>query len=222
MSASKPTPVARKEKAGKTSGDAPMIRKSMRVSEIVALVPESEPLLAEYGLSCFSCSANAYETLEEGCASHGFADEDINDLTADLNILLSQRPERPQTLMLTKDAAVQLREILIGQGTLEKGLTVGLDENGGFCMESSDMPHDAKTFTNREVPDMRIHATTLTLKRIGGATIDFREGRFKLDLPEDAAKKSCACKDGGECACDGKGSCGCGDHASATASDTSC
>lgn len=200
--------MASKEKAGKTGDDAVHIRKSMRVSEIVALVPESESLLAEYGLSCFSCSANAYETLEEGCASHGFSDEDINDLTADLNILLSQRPERPHTLTLTKDAAIQLKEILTGQGTLEKGLTVGLDENGGFCMESSDMPHDAKTFQNDEVPDMRIHASVLTLKRIGGATIDFREGRFKLDLPEDAAKKSCACKDGGECGCGGDG-CNC-------------
>lgn len=216
MSASGAAPVASKKKDGDL-----MIRKSMRVSEIVALVPESEPLLAEYGLSCFSCSANAYETLEEGCASHGFADEDINDLTADLNILLSQRPERPQTLTLTKDAAAKLKAILTEQGTLAQGLTVGLDENGGFCMESGEMPHGAKTFENDEVPDMRIHASSLTLKRIGGATIDFREGRFKLDLPEDAAKKSCACKDGGECACGGEGSCGCGDHAKGTASDTS-
>jgi len=207
MSASKAAPVASDKKSGKKPAGDLLIRKSMRVSEIVALVPESEPLLAEYGLSCFSCSANAYETLEEGCASHGFADEDINDLTADLNILLSQRPERPQTLTLTKEAALQLKNILTEQGTLNSGLVVGLDENGGFCMESSDAPEDAKTFSHREVPDMKIHSTPLTLKRIGGATIDFREGRFKLDLPEDAAKKTC-CKGEGECSCEG-GACAC-------------
>lgn len=204
MPASKAAPVAN----GKKSADL-LIRKDMRVSEIVALLPESESLLAEYGLSCFSCSANAYETLAEGCASHGFSDEDINDLTADLNILLSQRPERPQTLTVTKEAAEQLKTILTEQGTLANGLTVGLDEHGGFCMESSEKPADAKTFMNDAVPEMKIHAAAVTLKRIGGATIDFREGRFKLDLPEDAKKKACACKDGGECQCGGEGSCGC-------------
>lgn len=181
----------------------------MRVSDIVGLLPEAEPLLAEYGLSCFSCSANAYETLEEGCASHGFSEEDINDLTADLNILLSQRPERPQTLSLTKEAAEQLKAILTEQGTLAQGLVVDVDENGGFCMESAEPPHDAKTFSNDAVPEMKIHASGLTLSRIGGAIIDFREGRFKLDLPENARKKSCACKDGGACACGGEGACGC-------------
>lgn len=196
MPAPKAAPVANAQK----NGDL-LIRRDMRVSEIVALVPESEPLLAEYGLSCFSCSANAYETLAEGCASHGFSDEDINDLTADLNILLSQRPERPQTLTVTKDAAEQLKLILTEQGTLRNGLTVGLDENGGFCMESSEKPAGAKTFSNDAVPGLEIHAAVVTLKRIGGATIDFREGRFKLDLPEDAAKKSCACGGEGACAC---------------------
>lgn len=203
-----PAPVAETKKSGKTAAESGVIRRDMRVSEIVALVPESESLLAEYGLSCFSCSANAYETLEEGCASHGFSGEDINDLTADLNILLARRPERPRTLDVTKEAAEQLRAILTEQGTLANGLTVGLDEHGGFCMESSERPADAKTFANDAVPELRIHATPLTLKRIGGATIDFREGRFKLDLPdrqaglpENAVKRGCACKDGGQCAC---------------------
>jgi len=210
MPAPKAAPEASTEKGGKTPAGAPLIRKTMRVSDIVGLLPEGEPLLAEYGLSCFSCSANAYETLEEGCASHGFSDEDINDLTADLNLLLSRRPERPQTLTVTKDAAEQLKAILSEQGTLAQGLVVDVDENGGFCMESVEAPADAKTFVNDAVPDMKVHASTLTLTRIGGATIDFRDGRFKLDLPEDAAKKrACACKDDGECACGGEGKCDC-------------
>lgn len=209
MPASKAAPVASTQKNGKSESSDLLIRKDMRVSEIVALLPESESLLAEYGLSCFSCSANAYETLHEGCSSHGFSDEDINDLTADLNILLSQRPERPQTLTVTKEAAEQLKTILTEQGTLANGLTVGLDENSGFCMESSEKPADAKTFLNDAVPELKIHAAVVTLKRIGGATIDFREGRFKLDLPEDQTKKACACKGEGECKCGGKGKCGC-------------
>jgi hypothetical protein len=81
-------------------------------------------------------------------------------------------------------------------------LQVGTDEAGGFCMEFRKEPEeDSSVFFHREVPAMRLFATPLTLSRIGGSTIDFREGRFKLDLPEDVggAKKECAC--GGNCAC---------------------
>src|SRR3989344_3600784 len=81
------------------------IQRSMPVMEILTILPHSEALLAQYGLSCFHCSANAVETLEQGCMSHGFAMEDIDDLVKDLNELLKDAPLRPQTITLTKDAA---------------------------------------------------------------------------------------------------------------------
>ena len=200
MPATTRAPEAGTRKKGENSAAVPAIRKTMRVSDIVALLPQSESLLAGFGLSCAHCSASPHETLEEGCASHGFADEDINDLVTDLNILLDSRPARPQTLTVTVPAAQKLKEILIEQGKLKDGLVVTLDEAGGFCMEVVPAPHDAKTFVNDGVPDLQVHVEPLTLQRIGGATIDFRDGRFKLDLPEDSAK-TCACKDGGECGC---------------------
>ncbi len=173
----------------------------MRVAEILSLLPEAEPVIAQYGLHCFHCSANAYEALDEGCRTHGFTEEDIDDLVTDLNELLKNRPERPQMLTITLPAAEQLRGIAEQEGKAGQGLLVGVDENGGFCMEFQEKASpDVRVFFHIDAPDMQIYATLLTLQRIGGATIDFREGRFKLDLPEDSMKKECAC---------GKGTCGC-------------
>jgi hybrid cluster-associated redox disulfide protein len=185
------------------TAERPVISRAMRVSDILALVPEAEPLVAEYGLYCFSCDAREFETLEDGCRSHGFADEDIDDLVGDLNTLLAERPERPQTLTVTKDAAGRLGEILAAEDKTDWILVVSVDAGGSFCLEFAEtFPEEHLPFGNEEVPAVRLAASPSTLSRIGGATIDLRDGRFKLDLPEDAAKK-------GGCACGG-GSCGCG------------
>lgn len=179
-----------------------LIQRSMRVSDILTLLPNAASLLAEYGLSCFHCSANSIETLEEGALSHGFADDVIDDLVTDLNELLKNKPERPQTLTLTEAGANALKEIMLAEGKADHGLLVGLDESGGFCMEfQKDAERDDQVFQNATVPDVRIFATSMTLSSIGGSTIDFRDRRFKLDLPEDASKKGCACESGGGCEC---------------------
>lgn len=186
----------------------------MRVSDILTLLPNSEPLIAQYGLSCFSCSANDSENLEDGCRTHGMPEAEIDDLVTDLNELLKDRPARPQTLTLTAPAARALGELLAAEGKAHWGLQVGLDAAGGFSMEFREQPAaDDKQFKNDEVPEVRLFANATTLAGIGGATIDLRDGRFKLDLPdrqagmpEGAAKKQCACS-GGECDCGGN--CGC-------------
>lgn len=183
--------------------DSLLIVRTMRVSEIVALLPQSEKLLGEYGMHCVGCQYNGLDTLEEGCHMHGFSDDDVDELLVELNTLAAEVPARPQTLTITKEAAEGLKEVLKAQGHEGKVLEVDIDERGGFCMEVRDeTPKDAMTFTHREVPDIRIVAVPLALARIGGATIDFRDGRFKLDLPEDNKMPGgCACANGGTCGC---------------------
>lgn len=179
----------------------------MRVSDILTLLPNSEPLIAQYGLSCFSCSANDSENLEDGCRTHGMPEAEIDDLVTDLNELLKDRPARPQMLTLTAPAARALGELLAAEGKAHWGLLVGLDSSGGFSMEFREKPEDDdKQFHNDEVPAVRLFANATTLAGIGGATIDLRDGRFKLDMPEASQKRTCACS-GGECDCGGN--CGC-------------
>jgi hybrid cluster-associated redox disulfide protein len=192
-----------------SSFQASKLSRGMRVSDILTLLPNAESLLAQYGLSCYSCAANAYETLEDGCRSHGMPEAEIDDLVTDLNELLKDRPERPQTLSITEPAAQALKELMASQGKSGWGLKVGLDDGGGFAMEFVEKESTGdQIFVNDAVSDVRLFATSLTLASIGGSTIDLREGRFKLDLPS-SGKKACACGGTGECQCENGGECAC-------------
>jgi len=196
----------------------------MRVQDILTLLPHAEPLLAEYGLHCVGCAGSSFETLEEGYKTHGFAEDRLDDLVTDLNELFKRQPERPKTIAVTEAAARSLAELLENEGQADHILAVGLDDAGGFAMDVlPDVPDDHLFFGHAAVPSLRLAASPVTLRRIGGASIDHRDGRFKLDLPEDV-KISCACSDGpascgcaeagGECACaeEGKEPGGCGCH----------
>lgn len=172
----------------------------MRVREILTLLPSAEPLLAEYGLHCVGCAGSDYETLEEGYLSHGFSEDKLDDLVTDLNGLLAKTPARPQTIDVTETAARALASLLESENQSDHILVVGLDDSGNFCLDVlPDVTDDHLLFGHAAVPSLKLAASPLTLKRIGGATIDHREGRFKLDLPED--KHACACKSGGKCGC---------------------
>ena len=173
----------------------------MPILEIVTLCPAAKPILAEYGLHCFSCAGSQYETLVEGCKGHGFEDDEIDELVDDLNTALKEMPARPQTLTVTGAAARAVKDVAVQEGRTGEGLAVIVDASGGFCMEFQQEPEEGSTtFGAPEEPSVRIFASALTLQRIGGATIDFREGRFKLDLPEDDSPGSCPCA-GGMCHC---------------------
>lgn len=194
MPANRKRPAKRQEKPNP-------IRADMLVSEIIGFLPEAGPLLGEYGLHCFSCTHNTRETLADGCASHGFDADEVSALVRELNILHAERPPRPQILTITLEAARGLQQVMAAEGKSDHVLFVSLDEGGSFCLEfAPTTPAGAKIFTHREVPEVIVAALTETLDRIGGATIDHRDGRFKLDLPEAAARPACGCS-GGRCSC---------------------
>src|SRR3989338_3557111 len=180
------------------------IHRQMPIAEIITLIPEAKSVLAEYGLHCFSCAGSEFETLVEGCLGHGFSEEEIDELVDDLNQMLDALPPRTQIITLTADAARAIKKVAKDEGQESAGLAVIADAAGGFCMEFCDGNsaafQAAETFVNEDVPDVHVFASSLTLKRIGGATIDFREGRFKLDLPEDAAVPGCG-SSGASCGC---------------------
>ncbi|MDB4979013.1 MAG: putative iron-sulfur cluster assembly accessory protein [Candidatus Peribacteria bacterium] len=177
------------------------ITKHMRVLDIITLCPEAENIMAEYGLHCFHCDANAFESLGDGCVSHGFSNEEVDELVDDINQIIRDLPEKSNTLTITAAAAAAIRDIAIAENRLGEGLAVIADGRGGFCLEFQPEPAtDDLTFTNTDVPDMRFFAGSLTLKRIGGSTIDFRDGKCKLDLA-DAPNSGCGCKSGGTCGC---------------------
>ncbi|TSC97752.1 MAG: hypothetical protein Greene101449_1103 [Candidatus Peregrinibacteria bacterium Greene1014_49] len=178
------------------------INKDMRVIDIVTLVPQAADVMAIWGLHCSGCSVGGVESLEEGCKAHGYGDEEITLLLEDIEEARHTAPARPANIIISADAAHAIKEIGTQEGKLPSdsaGLAVIVDGEGGFCMEFRDQPEEGdKIFINAAEPEVRAFASILTLGRIGGATIDFREGRFKLDLPEDSCACSphnCSCKE---------------------------
>ena len=162
-----------------------VLHADIRIADLVTLLPESTVLLEQYGLHCAGCALNGFDTLAEGMRLHGYNKEETTELLAALRSLLSAPPSHPQDLTITSAAAHALHDLLHREKKATAALLVTLDERGGFCMEFIDaLPQGALHFHNREVPDVHVYATPLTLRRIGGSTIDVREGRFKLDAPD--------------------------------------
>jgi hybrid cluster-associated redox disulfide protein len=173
------------------------VTKTMTVGDIVERYPQTTEILALYGLHCFACSANMLETLEEGCLGHGFSEEEVATLVDELNAHITAMPPRPQTLSISDEAARAIAVIARDEQKEGQGLVVLADENGNFFLEFREqIDVGEKEFINKEVPSVRIFASTLTLQRIGGAMIDFRDGRLKLDIDACCSGKdgSCACK----------------------------
>ncbi len=173
------------------------INADMTVATILALCPAAADVMASYGLHCFHCALNTSDSLADGAAFHGLDEEDLENMIKDLRDAFARMPKRAAMLTVTRAAAQALIGIATQQGKLGHLLCVIADESGGFCMEfQAHVEPDAKQFSHPDVPALTVTASPLTLKRIGGATIDYREGRFKLDLADAAA---CDC--GGSCSC---------------------
>lgn len=168
----------------------------MNVMEIIALHPGAADILSTYGLNCFNCAFNTMDSLDAGAKAHGLTDDDVANIVDDLTELLKKNPARDPVLTLTKDAAAALLEIAKAEGKERCILEVLSDGQGGFCMEFGADVGENIEFKHADVEDVSLVASKETLYRIGGSTVDFREGRFKLDITQP----TCACE-GVTCSC---------------------
>lgn len=62
-----------------------MIEKNTKMTEVLKMHPNSVHVLAEFGLSCSTCSGARHESVQQGAINHGL---DVNDLLEKLNALL--------------------------------------------------------------------------------------------------------------------------------------
>lgn len=164
----------------------------MPVAEIASLHPYAADVLAQYGLACASCALGGYESLEEGWTIHGLSEAEQNNLIADLNFLLSGKPlpVRNERLVLTTAAAGALRNVVEESGKATCMLRVMQDGHGGYCLEFTETKTSNDVIASHtDFPDVSLIADPKLLKSVGGATVDFREGRFKLDIGKQPKKK---------------------------------
>lgn len=173
----------------------------MKVLDILTLLPQAERITAAYGLHCTHCSASGWETLEDGCRSHGMEDAEIHALLEDLNDVVTEPTQT--SITLTDAAARTIHQIAEAEGRQGQILTVLPDGRGGFCLEFlTEQPEPgAPLFACPQVPQVQVTASPLVLARVGGSTIDFRDGALKFDLPEDSTEKQCCGGTGEGCKC---------------------
>jgi len=196
-------PLPQRDRSGKKA--EVIVTHTWTVAEIVGQYPQATEVMAEYGLHCFGCAVSSIETLEEGCQGHGFSEEDIDNLVEDINHVIASTPARPQTLGITKEAALGIRKIAeaehpSGGASSSIGLSVQANADGSFFMEFREsMEEGEKEFGCKDVPDVKIWASILTLQRVGGATVTLKEGKFKLEVESSAEccgekEEGCGCK----------------------------
>lgn len=184
----------------------PMVHADMKVADITNLAPVMSEVMAEYGLHCYSCEIGGTESLREGMDIHGFKPEILEALIEDLNDELTAVPNKPNKLTITKLAAEQLLQISKDQDHNTHNLLITADGQGGFCLEYKDtFSVDEHQFLVDGVPDITFACAPMTYWQIGGSTIDFREGVFKLDVyePSNCCKNHTnnGSSNGGACSC---------------------
>ncbi len=193
---------ARKMRQKKALQKAPGLCASMKIVDILALHPGAANVLASHGLHCASCTYGSFDTLEEGASLHGMSDDAFDSLMEDLQTLIASVPKRPMTLVVTLSGANALQDIAAHEGKIGSYLRVIAEEGGGFCLEFTEEKYQKDlAISHPEVPKLIIIASPETLSRIGGSTIDYREERFKLDLPAIANEQGCCSSEEG-CSCD--------------------
>lgn len=64
------------------------INKEMSIGEVLAIDPDTAPIMMAYGMHCMGCPVSQMETLEMGCAVHGM---DADALVKELNAFLSAK-----------------------------------------------------------------------------------------------------------------------------------
>ncbi|MEI8230573.1 MAG: DUF1858 domain-containing protein [Candidatus Peregrinibacteria bacterium] len=160
---------------------APSIRGDIPILDLLAIFPESTEILAAYGLACFSCPFGGSESLEDGCRAHGFPKEVTKALLNDLNRLLTEKPHKEEVITITKRAAKEAVK-MAKQEKNAKGLRVQLDGQGSFCMEFRAKPEKDDRIIKGKDAAFPLYVPRLLFSRLSGATIDYRGGRFQLDL----------------------------------------
>lgn len=176
------------------------ITKEMTIEEIFARFPQKSQKLAQEmtnrGLHCVGCGAATWETLEAGMLSHGFNEDDIEDMVMKLNGILGEKMN-PSTITLTKRAAQKYNQILKEEGKEGWGLRFG-DKAAGCSGFEYVLDYSQKAEEEDQIflsEGVEIHVNRGDVSRLIGSEIDFVDGLngsgFKISNPN--AKGSCGC-----------------------------
>ncbi|MEM3074815.1 MAG: iron-sulfur cluster assembly accessory protein [Candidatus Pacearchaeota archaeon] len=186
------------------------ITKESLIADILAEHPERAHLLSEilmdFGIHCIGCGASNFETLEEGVLGHGFSENDLKKLVADLNKAINSKIEKKSgfkvknfELKLTSNALKKVKDIIKNEGGEKNVLRVSVLAGGcsgyTYDLELIEQKNAPKSDLKLRQDDLEISVDKDSLEFLSGTKIDFidtlKESGFKFINPN--ATKECGC-----------------------------
>jgi len=188
------------------------IKEDMIINEIVTKYPDVVELLQSYGLHCFGCHVNLYESIGMGARGHGIPEETIKTMIEEANEYLKKKEngsnsenvqetraddESTEVIKLTEKAAQKVTEIMKEQQKENYGLKIAVLRGGcaGYVynMDFEKEPVDGDMII--EEHGVKLFVDPKTVDHMKGAEIDYLEtlqqSGFKINNPN--AKASCGC-----------------------------
>ncbi|HLC86040.1 MAG TPA: iron-sulfur cluster insertion protein ErpA [Candidatus Nanoarchaeia archaeon] len=175
------------------------IKKDMAIGEFVNKFPSVVEMLMAEGVHCVGCGASEWETIEQGLMSHGKTTEEVDAVVDKMNNALASHKETKEELIVTKNAAEKLRQILKEEKKEGMGLRIRVFPGGcsgfkyGFEFENKQNGND-KIF---EVDGVKFFVDQNSLAMINGSKVDYSSGLhgsgFKISNPK--ASHTCGCGD---------------------------
>lgn len=198
-------PTTRKKPAVKTpKKPTATIRADMTISQVLEVHPKAAHIMQQFGLHCFGCSVNVFETLEQGILGHGMPEKVLAEMLAALNgdYTQYQKDIEEKGVYLTERGALKIVEIAQMEGRKNYGIRVKMLESEGACgckpMYSMDFEQHAEE--NDKILGF-YHGVTLFLdpnsfERMRGSEIDYIEtyeaAGFKIENPNIKAGACCS------------------------------
>ena len=187
------------------------IKEDMIINEIVTKYPDVVELLQSYGLHCFGCHVNLYESIGMGARGHGIPDETIKTMIDEANEYLKKKDsggvqpvqetssseENEEVIKLTEKAAQKVIEIMREQGKEGYGLRIAVVRGGcaGYVYNMDFEPASSGEDNIIEEHGVKMFVDPKTADHMKGTEIDYLEtlqqSGFKINNPN--AKASCGC-----------------------------
>jgi len=171
-----------------------MITKDMTIGELVQQYPSIVEILMDEGVSCVGCGAAYFETIEEGLASHGRSEEEVNAIVEKLNGAIPEE-KGDDNLTITENAAMKAKELLTKKNN--QAIRIGVSSGGcagfeyHFSFENTKSENDAVV----EVDGVKFFVDNASLEKLKGAKVDYVDSLtsagFKITNPN--ARKTCGC-----------------------------
>ncbi len=177
-----------------------VINKSMTIGEIVQKYPETIEVMASHGLHCIGCSVNYMETIEEGAASHGMPEQEIDSMVDSMNGIVAESgvlESEGKAISLSPAAAEKVRQLMEKEGKNEMGLFVGMQKGGcsgnSYVLAFQENPEPGQVSADER--GVKIFMFQEQLPLLQGIRIDYVDGLqgagFKIVNPN--AHKTCGC-----------------------------